>query len=365
MKKVLILANHFITIYAFRKELISELLETGIKVYLSIPKSDENDYFREMGCEIIETPIERRSTNPISDFKLMYKYVKIIREIKPELVMTYTIKPNTYGGIAARICRSKTIHTVTGLGSVYIQDMWQKKIAIVLNKIGFKTATKIFFLNDHNEEFYKQIGIINDSNETITVPGSGVNLERFKYVESLNKKKTIFTFVGRVLKDKGIEEFLLAAEEILLEYNDIKFQVVGFVDEAKYVTLLEKYQKMGVIKYLGKRNDIPSIMEKSSCIVLPSYGEGRGTVLQEGAAIGRPLITCNTYGCKDNVDDEYNGFLCNVADVQSLKNAMMKFIRMSEEDRDLMGKRSREKAVKEFDRKIVIEKYMEEIKKIL
>lgn len=365
MKKILILANHFITIYAFRKELIKELIEHNNEVYLALPKSEENNYFAGMGCKIIETPLDRRSTNPISDIKLLFQYIKIIKDIKPDIVLTYTIKPNTYGGIAARICRAKTIHTVTGLGSVYIQDMWQKHIAVILNRIAFKSASKVVFLNEDNKDFYKQLGIISSNHDTMIVPGSGVNLENFKYEKLPSGERITFTFIGRILKDKGIEEYLSAAKELVSKYDNVNFEVVGFVDEEKYIGLLDEYENEGIIKYLGKRNDISRIIAKSSCIVLPSYGEGRGTVLQEGAAVGRPLITCNTYGCKENVEDGLNGYLCNVADAESLKNTMETFLKLSKEEKTLMGKRSREKAEKEFDRKIVVRAYISEIKKIV
>jgi glycosyltransferase involved in cell wall biosynthesis len=365
MKKILILANHFITIYAFRRELVKELLEHDIKVYIALPASEENDYFENMGCEIIETPLDRRGTNPISDIKLLFQYIKIIKEIKPNIILTYTIKPNTYGGIAARVCRSKSMHTVTGLGSVYIQEMWQKHIAVFLNRLAFKNASKVVFLNEDNQAFYKRLRIISPSHNTMIVPGSGVNLETFKYQEQPSDEKITFTFIGRVLKDKGIEEYLTAARELVSIYNNIKFEVVGFVDEEKYIDLLKQYENEGIITYLGKRNDIPQIMEKSSCIVLPSYGEGRGTVLQEGAAVGRPLITCDTYGCKENVEDGYNGYLCAVADAESLKFAIESFINLSTEDKELMGKRSREKAEREFDRKKVVKAYINEINTII
>lgn len=361
MKKILILANHFITIYAFRKELIEELVKDGNEVFLALPESKESIYFSEMGCKIINTPLDRRGTNPISDIKLLLQYIRIIKKLKPDITLTYTIKPNIYGGIASRICKCKVIHTVTGLGSVYIQDMWQKNIVILLNRMAFKGAEKIYFLNKDNEKFYKELKIISLNNNTTIVPGSGVDLEKFKYTELYRTSKTTFTFVGRILKDKGIEEFLFAAKRLINKYENVKFQVVGFVDEKKYIELLDIYEKKGIVEYLGKRDDIPQIMARSSCVVLPSYGEGRGTVLQEGAAIGRALITCDIYGCKDNVTDGYNGFLCKVADPYSLINAMEKFIKLSHEEKVLMGERSREKAEKEFDRNIVIKEYLDEI----
>lgn len=365
MTKVLILANHFITLYAFRQEMIERLLEENYDVYLALPPSKENTFFENMGCTIVDVPIDRRGTNPIADFKLTRDYIKAMKAIKPNLILTYTIKPNTYGGIAARICGLNTIHTVTGLGSVYIRKMWQRNIAVTLNKFAFKKANTVFFLNEDNQKFYKDLKIINTKQDVSIVPGSGVNLSKFKYLPIQNNAQITFTFIGRVLKDKGIEEYLSAAKTLTSKYNNLVFEVIGFIDEDKYNHLLKKYKDEGIIKYLGKRNDIPDLMAKSSCIVLPSYGEGRGTVLQEGAAIGRPLITTNTYGCKENVVDGHNGFLCEVANAQSLKDSMEKFISLSFSDKKQMGQNSREKAESEFDRKIVINKYIKSIKKIL
>ena len=364
MKKVLILANDFITIYAFRRELLKELLSLGYKVVLALPYSNEISYFADMGCEIIDTPLERRRTNPVNDLKLLLQYIKIIKSVKPNVVLTYTIKPNIYGGIAARICGARTVHTVTGLGSVYIQNMWQKRVAVFLNKLAFKNADIILFLNHDNKSFYERIGVTNSSHYTQIVPGSGVNLEQFQYKELVLNGNITFTFVGRVLKDKGIEEFLSAAKIIKKKYPNTHFLIVGFVEEKRYIQLLKDYESEEIIQYLGKRNDIPKIMEESTCIVLPSYGEGRGTVLQEAAATGRPLITCNTYGCKDNVEEGKNGFLCKVADIDSLVSSLEKFINLSYEDKLSMGNYSRKKAENEFDRQVVVKDYLEKIDRI-
>ncbi|MCU9808896.1 glycosyltransferase [Paraclostridium sp. AKS46] len=196
------------------------------------------------------------------------------------------------------------------------------------------------------------------------VPGSGVNLKEFQFNEYPNNEKIKFTFIARVIKDKGIDEFLESAKNIKDKYPNVEFDVVGAIDEDIYLNKLKEYEKLKVINYLGHRSDIQEIMKKSSCIVLPSYGEGRGTVLQEGAAIGRPLITCDTYGCKDNVDDGYNGYLCKVKDYKSLQNSMEKFINLSFEEKKEMGLNSRTKAEKEFDRDIVIKSYIDKINQI-
>jgi len=365
MTKILILANHFITLYAFRREFIDELLSNGYEVYLALPPSEENIYFSDKGCKVVETPIDRRGTNPLSDIKLFFQYTKVMKAVNPDLVLTYTIKPNTYGGLASRLCKIKVLHTVTGLGSIYIRNMWQRKIAINLNRLAFKNAETVIFLNEDNKNFYENLKIIEQNQNTLIVPGSGVNLNHFKYIQQDIENPITFTFVGRILKDKGIDEYLKAAKELVSKYNNVIFEVIGFVDEDKYINLLKQYEKNGIINYLGKRNDIPELMAKSSCIVLPSYGEGRGTVLQEGAAIGRPLITTDTYGCRENVEDGYNGYLCDVADAESLTNAMERFINLSKAEKDLMGKRSREKAEREFDREIVMSAYLDKVENII
>src|SRR5699024_6186201 len=185
--------------------------------------------------------------------------------------------------------RTPIINTVTGLGSVFINDMLIKKIIVPINKFAFKVKEPIFFLNKDNEEYYKSINIITDKHLTIQVPGSGVNLEEFAYKELDTKNNIKFTFIGRIIKDKGIEEFLHAASKIKKEFPDVIFEVVGFIDDTKYESMIEEFVNKEIIDYLGERDDISKIMEKSSCIVLPSYGEGRGTVLQEGASVGRPL----------------------------------------------------------------------------
>lgn len=361
MPSVMIIINSLGGLYHFRRELLQELLGDRYEVIILAPPHENSAYFEKLGCRLIKTKFDRRGKNPLKDLELLIAYIKIIRKFKPDVILTYTIKPNIYGGIAAAFNKVKTIHTVTGLGTVYIQDIWQKKLVILLNRFSFIFASKVFFLNTDNQEFYRKLKIISNRHSTIVVGGSGVNLAEFKYAEQFDSDKLVFTFIGRVLKDKGIEEFLFAAKEIVKNHENVVFQVVGSVEDEKYLKMLREFESNGIIVYMGRRNDIYRIITRSSCIVLPSYGEGRGTVLQEGAAVGRPLITCDTYGCKENVIDGYNGYLCKVADVNSLVEALLRFIGLSPQEKRLMGRNSRYKAEKEFDRKTVISNYLNEI----
>ncbi|MFD1607123.1 glycosyltransferase family 4 protein [Oceanobacillus luteolus] len=365
MKTVLILSNHHLYTYNLRKEVIQALLDSNYRVVVAVPYGEKVELLKEMGCEFVDVPLDRRGTNPLTELRLFLKYNKILKSLKPNIVLTYTLKPNLYGGLACRLNKSNVIHTVTGLGSVFVRNVRYKKIIIYLNKIAFKSSSLIAFMNQDNEKLYKDLKITSPNQKTKVVAGSGVSFNIFKYSTPKIANNVKFTFIARVLKDKGIEEYLYAAKKMKSKYNNVEFEVVGFVDEEKYKNMLSDFEDDKIIRYLGIRDDIPQVMANSNCIVLPSYGEGRGTVLQEGAAVGRPLITTNTYGCRDNVDDGYNGFLCEVANIDSLVKAMEKFIELTWEEKVIMGKRSREKAEKEFDRKIVVESYLEEIKEIL
>lgn len=365
MKTILILSNHHSYTYNLRKEVIKKFIDLNYRVILVLPYGEKIDLLKDMGCEFIDVDLDRRGTNLICDFKLLLAYNRILKKFKPEIVLTYTLKPNLYGGIACRLNSINSLHTVTGLGSVFVRNVKFKRLVIFLNKIAFRNANMIVFMNSDNERLYRELGIISQTQNTRIVPGSGVNLDIFKFQEYPKRKNVKFTFIARILKDKGIEEFILAAKKIKKLYTETEFEVVGFVDEDKYKTVLSNLHRKKIITYLGPRNDIPDIIASSSCIVLPSYGEGRGTVLQEGASIGRPLITCDTYGCRDNVDDGENGFLCKVADSQSLFNAMLKFLTLSDYEKKQFGMKSRQKAVQEFDRNIVVKAYVDIIKNIL
>lgn len=362
---VLVMINSSNGLYSFRKELLQRLINEGHVVYVSaIPEAKKED-IEKIGCKFIDTNIDRRGSNIFKDCKLFIFYLKILRQIKPDIIFTYTIKPNIYGSIAARIRKIKSIHTVTGLGSVYIRDMWIKKIVILLNKFGFKKANKIYFLNNDNLEFYKKIGILSNNQECEVVPGSGVNIDEFKFSDVDLSGNKSFTFIARLLKDKGIGEFLEAAEIIRKKYSNIEFNVVGYSDEEFYLKKVEEYDKKGIIKYFGYLEDVKEIITNSTCVVLPSYGEGRGTVLQEAASMGRAIITCDTYGTKETVEQGYNGFLCKVADVDSLVKSIENFINLSDEQIIKMSKNSRDKAIREFDRKIVIDSYIKSMNNVL
>ena len=346
-------------------ELIQKLLEQKFEVYISAPQGDKAQNFINMGCYYIDTAIDRRGISPIKDLKLLCHYIKTIKRIAPDIVLTYTIKPNIYGAIACRLTKTCNINTVTGLGSVYIRDIWIKKILIKMNRWAFQNSNLTYFLNADNERYYKEIGILENKQKTRVVHGSGANLSKFKNVELEDKGYEEFTFIGRILRDKGIEEYLECSRRIKCTSPTTIFNLVGSFEEDKYEKIVKEYEKEGIIVYHGGLDDVRPIIERSTCIVLPSYGEGCGTVLQEGAAVARPLISCDTYGCRDNVQDGYNGYLCKAADADSLEETMRKFMSLPFEQKKQMGLNSRIKAESEFDRNVIVQSYLEEIQEII
>ncbi len=361
MKKVLFLANSDAGLYNFRRELIEALQALNYEIYISLPKGRYIRVLQEMGCHFIETKISRHGVNPITDILLFIKYKSILRKIKPDIVFTYTIKPNVYGGMACQACGIPYLSNVTGLGTAIQNGGILQKISLWLYKNGLKGAKRVFFQNSENHRFMKENGIV--TSPTTILPGSGVNLDLFAYADYPSEKNGIhFLFVGRIMKDKGINELLKAAKEIKGIYANVIFDIVGGYD-GPYESVIKKAEAEGIIQYHGVQNDMRPYYSNCHCVVLPSYHEGMSNVLLEGAATGRPLITSNIPGCREVVQDGVNGLLCDVRNSDSLYNVILKILNNSHDDKKIMGIMSRKLVEENFDRKIIIQKYIDEIKK--
>lgn len=363
MKKVLMLGNHEIVIYNFRKELIERMLKEGYEVYIALPYGPKVEYLKEMGCNFIDIPINRRNTNPLEDLKVLLRYIKILGELKPDVVLTYTVKPNVYGGIACRLKKVPYICNVTGLGSGYLNSGLLQSIVKNLSKISFKKANKVFFQNTKDRDLLIEQGVVQDNYDLL--PGSGVNLRTYKVLPYPAKDKTIsFNFIARVMKDKGIDEYLDVAQKIKKRYPNIVFNVIGMIDQPKYEGILNQYQSKGVIKYHGFKTDMIPFIENCSCVINPSYSEGMSNVLLEAAACGRPIIASNIPGCKEIIDNGVNGYTFEVKNINDLYKHIEEFIQLDYNKKVQMGLEGRLKVEREFDRKIVVDTYIEEIKKL-
>ncbi|WP_461206052.1 glycosyltransferase family 4 protein [Clostridium sp. DL1XJH146] len=355
MSKILILANYDLGLYKFRKELIQELLNQENEAYISLPYGELIKPLIDMGCEFIDTPIDRRGINPLTDFKLLARYLKILKKVKPDMVITYTVKPNVYGGIVCRIKKVPYAMNITGLGTAFQSDGFLKKLIVLLYKVSCRKAKVVFFENEENQQIFIENKIVKERN-TCKLNGAGVNLEEYKFCEYPQDNGQIrFLFVGRVMKEKGVDELFEVAKRIRKENKSVFFHIVGpFEDD--YKEDIKELEKQEIIIYHGYQQDVKPFIEKSHCFVLPSYHEGMANTLLECGAMGRPLITSDIHGCKEAVIDKKNGYLVNVKDSEDLFLKIKKFIDLSYVEKMNMGRNSREHIENVFDKKKVVKK---------
>ncbi|PAD40400.1 glycosyltransferase family 4 protein [Terribacillus sp. 7520-G] len=362
MKKVVILSNHHAYTYNFRKEIIEKLLSENIKVYLILPYGEKVELLKQMGCEFIDLPLDRRGKNPLTDLKLIISYFREIKKIKPDAVLSYTVKPNIYGGIVCNLLNIPFFPNVTGLGSAVENRGIMQKVLISMYKIAYKKAKCIFIQNEENKLFLENNKILSQKQKVI--PGSGVNIHKFLLTDYPNSDIIEFVYISRIMKEKGIDNYLDAAKYIKNKYPQTRFHVLGFCEE-RYEDKLMEYENEGYIKYHGMQDDVRKFISTTHCTVHPSYyPEGMSNVLLESAATGRPIITTNRSGCKEIVDNGINGYLVEMNNSDDLIRSIEKFIQLPHEDKMKMGLNGRAKVVREFDRKIVVESYWEELRKV-
>ena len=359
MKKVLILVNHDVVIYNFRKELVQLLIENNYKVYISSPYGKKIDLLVNLGCEYINTPIDRHGTNLIDDIKLVSQYRKLIKQIKPDIVLSYTIKPNIYGGLACRSLNVPYIATITGLGTAFEKEGIFPKLILKLYKLAFKKVHKIFFQNESNMLFFRRNKISISKHRLVS--GSGVNLDEFYYTEYPKYSQNIrLLFVGRVMKEKGIEELTKAAE-VLSNEKGVIFDAVGFY-EKDYEEKAKELERLNIVNFHGVQSNVQEFIKQSHAVILPSYHEGMANVLLEASSMGRPIIASSIPGCKEIFDEGVTGFGVEPKSVDSIIKVVRKFIELPYHKKRTMGIKAREKVKREFDRNKVVLSYMEEIK---
>lgn len=366
-KLIVILTNHDDDIYCFRKELIEGLIEEGYEILVSCPYGEKLELMRDIEFIYTNTQIDRRGTNVITDFKLVGHYYKMLKKYRPDVVLTYTAKPNVYGSLAAGWLKIPYINNVTGLGSVIKKEGLVKKIVMFLFKLAFKKSKCIFFQNDENMKLAIENGLVHGEYQLI--PGSGVNTRRFvlqPYPDDSNS--VVFNFIGRVMRDKGVDDYIEAAKRIKEVYPYTEFNVIGFVEptESHYTDDLRQLQEQGIIRYRGSQKDIKPFIARSHATVHPStYGEGMSNVLLESAASGRPVITTDIAGCRETLEDGLTGLMYHAGDVEDLVSKINAFLNMPNFVRSRMGTAGREKMEREFSRDIVVTAYKERIKKLL
>ncbi len=359
MKKILFLANHFITLYSFRKELISQLVKEGHEVYLSLPESEENKYFTDLGCKIIPTEIDRRGVNPFKDLALIRFYKKMIPSVDPDVIFSYTIKPNIYGTMASN-GNYKQVCNITGTGGTFLKKSMVSEIAKVLYKRSIRKCYKVFFQNTGDRDYFIENKLV--ANNYAMLPGSGCNLEDHPYIPMPEDEVTRFIFVGRVMKLKGIDEYLECAKLVKQKHPNTEFLIAGWNEEEEYKKIVTEYEEAGYVRYIGFRKDIKDWIARCHCTVLPSHGgEGVPNVLLESAATGRVCIGSKINGTTDVIDDGVTGYLFETGSVESLVEKVEALIELNREQRTAMGQAGREKIEREYDRRIVIAAYKAEV----
>lgn len=350
--KILILANYDVGLYQFRKELIEELKKEH-EVALSFPFGELTGALKETGCELIQTPVDRRGMNPKTDFKLFLQYLSIIRAARPDLVITYTVKPNIYGGLACRISHAPYAANVTGLGTSFQKKGALRILVKALYRAGLKKAAPVFFENSENCRIFTDEHVI-QKKQAHVLNGAGVCIERYPFEEyPKNGERTRFLFMARVMREKGIDELLAAMQRLRAEGAPCCLDVLGICEE-DYESLLRQKEKEGWLRYYGYQKDVRPFIARAHCFVLPSWHEGMANTNLECASSGRPVITSDIPGCREAVIDGVTGYLCKRRDEGSLHAAMKKFAGLGYEARRAMGVAGRKHMESEFDKKKVV-----------
>ncbi|MDY2752638.1 MAG: glycosyltransferase family 4 protein [Blautia obeum] len=358
-KKILIITNHSYMLYRFRKELIQKLLEDS-EVVISTPFVGHETDLKELGANCIKTDVDRRSINPFTDLKLLRTYKTILKQEKPDLVITYSIKPNIYAGYLCGKMKIPFCANVQGLGTAF-QKALLSNLVTVMYRTAFRKVETVFFENQANAQAFVRRRILSAKKEVV-LSGAGINLEEYRYCQYPDNEKVHFLYLGRIMKEKGMDELFGAVEQLRKDGCEFVLDLVGFFED-EYKKQVEQLQNEGVVRFYGFQENPKPYYAQTDCVVLPSYHEGMSNVLLEAAASGRAIITTDIPGCREAIDNGKSGMLCKVKSTESLYKAMKRFTELSREKRELLGKTGREKMEREFDKKKVVEETVKAITK--
>lgn len=369
---IALLTNNDDDVYCFRKELIEALIADGYQMLISCPDGPKFELLKEIPYIYDNPQIDRRGTNPIKDFGLMMHYRKLFKKYRPAVVLTYTAKPNVYASIAAHQLGIPVINNLTGLGSVVNEKGLMKSFIMWLFKLAYQKSACMMFQNETNMNVAIKAGMVKGKYRLI--PGSGVDTERYPlqpYPEGGDGKSgepVVFNYIGRILHDKGVDDYIEAAKRIKKGYPQTEFNLMGFIEptEIHYEKDLNELEAQGIVIYRGSLKDVKPYITRSHCTIHPStYGEGMSNVLQESASSGRFLITTNNPGCQETVEDNKTGFIYKGGKVDALVHTIERFLALPNSQRKMAGELGRRRMETLFSRKIVIKAYQEEINSIL
>jgi len=369
---IALLTNNDDDVYCFRKELIEALIAEGYKMLISCPDGPKFELMKDIPYIYDNPDIDRRGTNPVKDFGLMMHYRKLFKQYKPAVVLTYTAKPNVYASIAAHQLGIPVINNLTGLGSVVNETGLMKSFIMWLFKLAYRKSACMMFQNETNMHVAIDQGMVKGKYRLI--PGSGVDTDRYPlqpYPDGGDGKtgaSVVFNYIGRILHDKGVDDYIEAAKRIKKNYPQTEFNMLGFIEstEIHYEQDLKELEAQGIVFYRGSQKDVKPFIARAHATIHPStYGEGMSNVLLESASSGRFLITTNNPGCQETVDDNKTGYIYKGGNVDALVIKIERFLALPNSQRKMAGELGRERMVSLFSRKIVIKAYKEEISRIL
>ncbi len=364
--KIAFVANTSWNIYNFRKGLVHFFLSRKDEVIVLAPFDEYTSSLESWGCKVFDTSLDGTGSNPLKDIKYFNKLIILFKREKPDVVLSFTIKPNIYSSLSGRLTSIPVICNVSGLGTVFLVQGLTGKLAISLYKLAFRYSSAVFFQNPDDRDLFTSV--IHVANEKVyEVPGSGIDLKEFNALPLPSNDRTKFLMISRVIVEKGVKEYAEAAS--FFEHDDnVSFTLVGKYDASHARSIsqdqLNLWQKKGWLTYLSHSNEIMKLVREHDVIVLPSYREGTPRTLLEGAAMGRPLIATNAPGCKEVVRDGFNGFLCGVRNARNLADKMRLFLSLSNSEKQKLASNSRIVAEEKFDEQIVIDTYVEAIHRI-
>lgn len=363
--KVVIALNTAWNLVNFRSGLIKALVAQGYEVVAVAPEDEYASQLHTLGCRYLPLPMDNKGTHPGRDLLLLARFSRLMRSQKPDVFLGYTVKPNVYGSLAAHALQIPVINNVAGLGTVFIKGGWLNQLVSGLYRIALSRSARVFFQNEDDRQLFISGGLVSES-VTDRLPGSGVDLSKFQPTPLPARHTVRFLLIARMLWDKGVGEYVEAAR--LLKQRGIHAEccLLGFLDVQNPAAISRKqmddWVAEGVVRYLGVSDNVREEISQADCVVLPSfYREGTPRTLLEAAAMARPIVTTDSVGCRDVVDDGVNGYLCKPKDASDLADKMERIVSMSPAEREAMGQRGREKVERQFDEEIVIRKYLEAI----
>jgi glycosyltransferase involved in cell wall biosynthesis len=346
---------------------IKSLLAEGHEVHTIAPSDDYTHFLTEIGCIHHNIKMDSRGANPIKDLGLLIELWNVYRRLKPDVILHFTIKPNVYGTLAAAMLDIPTVNNVCGLGTVFLKDNLVSKIAIWLYKLSFRYPSKIFFQNPDDLKLFVSRKLV-DAERADIVPGSGINLQHFVPANFQRNETFTFLMISRLITDKGVMEYVNAIKRFKQQGIKAKFQVLGAIDPEHARGIKEntiaRWIEEDTFEYLGTTNDVRQFIHNADCVVLPSYREGTPRTLLEAASSAKPIIATDVPGCNHVVEDNINGLLCKIKDEKDLAEKMIQMQAMDNAKLKAFGQNGRVKMESQFDEKLVINKYLAELKNI-